>query len=115
VLTFGNTDEAVRFVNARPKPLALYVFSQDDTFQHDIVERTSSGGAVINHVWLHFGVPTLPFGGVGDSGMGAYHGRASFDTFTHRRSVLQKSLSMEPPLMYPPYDGLKSKIVKILV
>jgi aldehyde dehydrogenase (NAD+) len=115
VLTFGNTDEAVRFVNERPKPLALYVFSQDDTFQQDIVERTSSGGAVINHVWLHFGVPTLPFGGVGESGMGAYHGRASFDTFTHRRSVLQKSLSMEPPLLYPPYDGLKSKIVKILV
>lgn len=114
VLTFRNVDEAIRFVNGREKPLALYVFTANDAFAKAIVDRTSSGAAVINHVWLHFGVPGLPFGGVGESGTGAYHGRASFDTFTHRRAVLQKPFGMEPPIMYPPYDGLKAKLVKLL-
>ena len=87
------------------KPLALFLFTTDRSVQHDVLERTSSGGATINHAWLHITVPALPFGGVGESGMGAYHGRASFDTFTHRKSVLQKSTAIDLPPLYPPYTA----------
>jgi aldehyde dehydrogenase (NAD+) len=115
VLTFGgDANEAIRFVNERPKPLALYVFSEDESFQRRILDGTSSGGATVNHVWLHLGVPGLPFGGVGESGIGHYHGKYSFETFSHRRGVLVKPTSIDPSLMYPPYDGLKARILKFL-
>jgi aldehyde dehydrogenase (NAD+) len=115
VLTVKGTDEAIDFVNARPKPLALYVFSNVEEVQNRVIEGTSSGGASINHVWLHLAVPELPFGGIGASGMGAYHGRASFETFTHRKSVLKKPTRIDPPLMYPPYTATKAKWLKRLL
>jgi len=115
VLKISDVDEAVSFINARPKPLALYVFSNRGDVQEDILSRTSSGGATINHAWLHMAVPDLPFGGVGESGMGAYHGRGSFDTFTHHKSVLKKPTGMEPNLMYPPYTDRKRKWIKRLI
>ncbi len=114
VLSFRETEEVTHFVNARPKPLALYVFTDNDRFADEIVDHTSSGGVTINHVWLHLGVPGLPFGGVGESGLGAYHGQFSFDTFSHRRGILHKPLRIDPPIMYPPYDGLKSRLLKLL-
>jgi aldehyde dehydrogenase (NAD+) len=114
VMSFRESEEVIRFVNDRPKPLALYVFTHSDRFADKILGNTSSGGATINHVWMHLGVPGLPFGGVGDSGLGNYHGKFSFDTFTHRRGVLHKPLRIDPPIMYPPYDGLKSRILKLL-
>jgi aldehyde dehydrogenase (NAD+) len=115
VLRVRDLDAAVAFVNARPRPLALYVFSQNLAAARDVVARTSSGGATINHVWVHLGVPELPFGGVGPSGMGAYHGRASFETFSHRKSVLEKSTSLDPPLLYPPYTEAKRRWIKRLL
>jgi aldehyde dehydrogenase (NAD+) len=115
VLRVGSIDEAIRFVNARPKPLALYVFSSSDEVQRRVIERTSSGGATINHCWLHAGVPDLPFGGVGDSGMGAYHGKGSFDTFTHKKAVLKKPTALDPPIMYPPYTDSKAKWIRRLM
>jgi len=114
VLSYREPEEVLSFVNERPKPLALYLFSEDEAFQSKVLDNTSSGGATVNHVWLHFGVLDLPFGGVGESGMGAYHGSHSFDTFSHRKSVLMKPLKMDPPIMYPPYDGLKAKLLKLL-
>ncbi len=114
VLSYREREEAVRFVNDRPKPLALYVFTENESFADDILARTSSGGATVNHVWLHLGVPGLPFGGVGESGVGSYHGKHSFDTFSHRRGVLRKPLKLDPPIMYPPYDSIKSAILKLL-
>ncbi len=75
----------------------------------------TSGGATINHVWIHLGVPSLPFGGVGDSGMGAYHGRASFETFSHRRAVLNKPTWFDPPILYPPYSARKLSWIRRLV
>ena len=114
VLSYRDVDEVIHFVNDRPKPLALYVFTENDRFADNIVEHTSSGGVTINHVWLHLGVPGLPFGGVGESGVGAYHGKYSFDTFSHRRGVLHKPLRVDPPIMYPPYDGIKSRLLKLL-
>lgn len=115
VIKIKDIGEAISFVNARPKPLALYLFSHDEEVKARVLERTSSGGATINHVWMHLGVPGLPFGGVGPSGMGAYHGRATFETFTHRKSVLLKPTWMDLPIMYPPYTGTKQTWVRRLV
>ncbi|MGO8992219.1 MAG: aldehyde dehydrogenase family protein [Polyangiaceae bacterium] len=115
VLRVGGTEEAISFINARPKPLALYVFAADEDVQTRVIDRTSSGGATINHAWLHLAVPGLPFGGVGESGMGAYHGRTTYETFSHRKAVLHKPTAMDPPLMYPPYTAAKSKWVKRLL
>ncbi len=84
VLRVQDIEQAIAFVNERPKPLALYLFTSDPLVQESVLERTSSGGVTVNHALLHLTVPSLPFGGVGASGMGAYHGRASFETFSHR-------------------------------
>ena len=111
VLTVGDVDEAIRFVNDREKPLALYAFSQSDEVLDHIVANTSAGGVTLNHAVLHLAVPDLPFGGVGASGMGAYHGKAGFDTFTHHKPVLDKPTRPDPSLMYPPYTNTKQKIL----
>ncbi len=115
VLRIGSIEEAISFVNARPKPLALYVFAADRHVQAHVVDRTSSGGVTINHAWLHLVVPGLPFGGIGESGTGAYHGRATVETFCHRKSVLQKPAGMDAPLMYPPFTATKAKWIKRLL
>jgi aldehyde dehydrogenase (NAD+) len=100
--------EAIDFVNARPKPLALYVFSSDKGAQEQVLQETSSGGACVNDTIAHLSVPELPFGGVGDSGIGAYHGRSSFETFSHRKSVMAKATWVDVKLRYPPYgDNVK--------
>ena len=112
VLTVGDVDEAIRFVNDREKPLALYAFSQSDEVLDHVVANTSAGGVTLNHAVLHLAVPDLPFGGVGASGMGAYHGKAGFDTFTHYKPVLDKPTRPDPSLMYPPYTNIKQKILR---
>jgi aldehyde dehydrogenase (NAD+) len=112
VIEVDNVDAAIAFVNARPKPLALYVFSNDGAVQEQVISRTTSGGATVNHTWLHLAVPDLPFGGVGESGMGAYHGRATFETFSHRKAVLVKPTFVDPALVYPPYSEAKKKILR---
>ena len=112
VLTVGDIDEAIRFVNDREKPLALYAFSSDeDTLEH-VVANTSAGGVTLNHAVLHLAVPDLPFGGVGESGMGSYHGKSGFDTFSHAKAVLDKPTRPDPALMYPPYTSMKQKILR---
>jgi len=115
VLSVPSVDAAIEMVNRREKPLALYVFASDDDVQQRVIDRTSSGGATINHAWMHLAVAGLPFGGVGPSGMGAYHGRASFETFSHRKSVLKKSTAIDPSLVYPPYDLGKQRWIKRLM
>jgi aldehyde dehydrogenase (NAD+) len=112
VLPVDGVDEAVHFVNERPSPLALYVFSENAATAERVVERTTSGGVTINHTLLHCAVNGLPFGGVGDSGTGAYHGRAGFDTFSHRKSVLTKPIRPDPSIMYPPYKRWKDIIIR---
>lgn len=115
VIRVTGVDEAIEIVNAGEKPLALYVFSKDDKTQKMVIEQTSSGGASINHTWMHLAVPGLPFGGVGESGMGAYHGKASFETFSHHKSVLNKSTMLDAPLTYPPYTETKKKLIRHLL
>jgi aldehyde dehydrogenase (NAD+) len=108
LLTVRNVGEAIERVNAGPKPLALYVFSNDRGRQEQVLSETSSGGACVNDTIAHLTVPDLPFGGVGDSGMGAYHGRTSFETFSHRKGVMAKSNWPDVKLRYPPYaDRIK--------
>jgi aldehyde dehydrogenase (NAD+) len=111
VIAVGDVDEAIRFVNDREKPLALYAFSSDDDTLEHVVVNTSAGGVTLNHAVLHLAVPDLPFGGVGESGMGAYHGKAGFDTFSHLKAVLAKPTRPDPALMYPPYTNLKKRIL----
>ncbi|HCA05824.1 NAD(P)-dependent benzaldehyde dehydrogenase MdlD [Chryseobacterium sp.] len=89
ILTYNDIDEALEEINSRPKPLALYVFSENQEFADDVLNRTTSGDAEINGTIIHVGSHYLPFGGVGTSGMGKYHGKFSFENFSHSRSVLQ--------------------------
>ncbi len=112
VIAVDDVEEAIRFVNDRDKPLALYVFSSNAGSIERILSSTSAGGVCINHTVLHVGVGELPFGGVGASGMGAYHGKAGFDAFTHRKSILNKPVRPDPPIMYPPYKGWKYKLLR---
>ena len=112
MLTVGSIDEAINFVNARPHPLALYVFAEDQKVNDKVVASTTSGGVTVNGTIFHMTGPFLPFGGVGESGMGAYHGRAGVDTFQHLKPVLRRSTRVDAPLAYPPYTKRKFAILK---
>jgi aldehyde dehydrogenase (NAD+) len=107
VLAYGELDEAIELVNSRPKPLALYFFSSDREKQHQVLRQASAGGVCINTTMLQESTQTLPFGGVGNSGMGAYHGKAGFDTFTHYKGVLDQRLPLDMVLR-PPYPDSKT-------
>eukprot|EP00771_Trimastix_marina_P002196 gnl/Trimastix_PCT/3318.p1 GENE.gnl/Trimastix_PCT/3318~~gnl/Trimastix_PCT/3318.p1 ORF type:complete len:443 (+),score=165.72 gnl/Trimastix_PCT/3318:184-1329(+) len=104
--------QAIRFINSRPKPLALYIFSESNENQQRILSDTSSGGACINDTILQLTVPDLPFGGVGESGMGMYHGKWSFDEFSHHRGTLFKTKLFDSATRYPPFDEKKFKTLK---
>jgi aldehyde dehydrogenase (NAD+) len=112
VLPVPDVERAIAFVNRREKPLALYVFTRDPAHEERVVRETSSGGVCVNATIWHLASAELPFGGVGPSGMGDYHGRASFETFSHRKSVLTKGWRPDLKLMYPPYGALKTRLVK---
>ena len=103
VLTVDSLDQAIAFVRARPRPLALYLFTSDRTAERRVFRELSFGGGCVNDTILHLASSRLPFGGVGASGMGAYHGRYSFDTFSHLKGVLHASTAVDLPLRYPPY------------
>ena len=102
ILPFDRISEAVEFINRRPKPLALYVFSRSKAVCHQVAAETSSGGVCINDTIVHLTPPTLPFGGVGASGFGRYHGRAGFDTFSNQKSILRQTLRFDLPGRFPP-------------
>ena len=112
VLPVRDVDEAIAFVNRGEKPLALYVFTKRPEIERAVLERTSSGGACVNAMLWHIGNANLPFGGVGESGMGAYHGRHGFEALSHRRSVLRKSTRVDPSIIYPPFTKLKKALFK---
>lgn len=114
ILAVENTDAAVSFINSRPKPLALYVFTESRQLGQKIIDAAPSGGAVINHVAMHCLVPQLPFGGVGASGIGQYHGRWGFEALSHRRAVLAKPAKPDIKLIYPPYTDGAIKIIRKL-
>ncbi len=115
VLTFDRVEEALDFVNTRPHPLALYLFSQDKQVQELFLRRASFGGGCINDTIIHLATSHMGFGGVGNSGMGSYHGRQSFDTFSHRKSIVQKSTLVDLPVRYVPYTPSKSKLLRLFL
>ena len=112
MLCWQEREEAVRFVQSRPKPLALYLFTRDKEMERAVFDRCSFGGGCVNDTIVHLACSGLPFGGVGNSGMGSYHGKQSFDTFTHYRSVLKKANWLDLPMRYHPYNGEKLRWIK---
>jgi aldehyde dehydrogenase (NAD+) len=112
IIPVSDIDEAIERVNRGDKPLALYAFTRSTATAARVIERTSSGGVCLNGTMLQFVIPDLPFGGVGQSGSGTYHGRDSFETFSHRKSVLAKGLRPDLPLAYPPFTPLKERLLR---
>jgi len=112
VLPVDGLDEAVAFVTARPKPLALYVFTESRAAANRVISETSAGGMAVNETVLHLAVPSLPFGGVGESGTGAYHGEFSFRAFSHEKAVLSRWSRPDLKFRYPPVTKRKFKLLK---
>jgi len=114
LLTYSDIEDIVQRINSRPKPLAGYLFTSDKKIERYFLRNLSFGGGCINETVTHLSVSGLPFGGVGESGMGSYHGKAGFDAFTHYKSVLHKSKQIDIPLRYPPYTDFALKAIKKL-
>jgi aldehyde dehydrogenase (NAD+) len=114
VQTVTDLGEACREIRSRAKPLALYLFTRDRQAQQQVLQETSSGGVCFNDVVMQAGSSELPFGGVGESGMGSYHGEAGFLTFSHMRSVLRRPFWLDVPLRYPPYAGKLALVNRLL-
>jgi aldehyde dehydrogenase (NAD+) len=116
IVTVQSLDEAISFVNSRPKPLAAYLFSKSKSVRERVVKDVSAGGMVVNHLLFHFASNKLPFGGVGPSGTGAYHGKFGFEEFSHRKSVLTKPTRPDVmSFMYPPYTEKAWKLARKLI
>lgn len=115
ILTYKNLDEAIQKVIEGEKPLSAYIFSNNAKEQTKILEKLSFGGGCINDTLMHISNHHLPFGGVGNSGLGNYHGKFGFDSFSHQKAILDKSIYLEPELKYPPYTDGKLKILKKLL
>ena len=114
VISYSDLGECISIVNRAPKPLSLYFFSGNRANRERVLSETSSGGGTINDTVLHLSTQTLPFGGVGQSGYGKYHGKASFDTFSNKRSILHRAFAFDLPLRYPPYGNKLSLVKKLL-
>ena len=115
VIEFDDLDEVISKIKSRPKPLALYLFTKDKSVENKVSTSVSFGGGCVNDTIMHIATNNMPFGGVGDSGMGGYHGKFGFDTFSHKKSVVKKSLAIDIKLRYPPYKdnlGLVKKVQK---
>ncbi len=112
VLSYGTLDEAIALVRSRAKPLACYLFTTSIGTERRCLSEISFGGGCINDTVIHLATSRMPFGGVGESGMGAYHGKASFDTFTHFKSIVKKSNLIDLPFRYHPYGKRKERLVK---
>ncbi|MBQ1280505.1 MAG: aldehyde dehydrogenase [Bacteroidales bacterium] len=115
VVTYSDEEQLVGELKSKEKPLAFYAFSRDRRFIKRLLREVSFGGGAVNDTLMHIVDPNLPFGGVGYSGMGAYHGKSSFDTFTHYKSVLCSPSGWVAPLRYPPYKGLKERLIKLFL
>ncbi len=115
VITYEKLDDAIKLVNSRNKPLALYIFSEDKMYQERILNEVSSGNASINECLMHVAQFELPFGGVGESGIGAYHGKLSFETFSHMKGVLKKSTITDLKQRFPPYTEGGTNLIKKMI
>lgn len=114
IIVYDQMSDVIAKIKSRSKPLAFYLFSNDEGLQKRVLSEISFGGGCINDTIMHLANPKLPFGGVGESGMGAYHGDLSFYTFSHRKSVFKQTTLIDVPVRYPPYKG-KEGLIKFLV
>ncbi|MDX1350092.1 MAG: aldehyde dehydrogenase family protein, partial [Putridiphycobacter sp.] len=112
VIAFEDLDATIKIIKERPKPLSCYVYSKNNAIVNKIIQSISFGGGAINDSVMHISNSKLPFGGVGASGIGSYHGKAGFDTFTHYKSILHKKFWFEPSIKYAPYSNFKLKLIK---
>ena len=115
VIAYDSLDEAVDFIRSREHPLALYLFSEDKRTQERFLKSVAFGGGCINDTIIHLATSRMGFGGVGNSGMGSYHGRKSFDTFSHEKSIVSKSTWMDLPVRYMPYSPIKDKLLRMFL
>ena len=115
VLTYSSLDEAIRTVESHPHPLALYFFSEDKKAQKKVLDLCHFGGGCINDTIIHLATSAMPFGGVGESGMGGYHGMEGFKTFSHTRSIVDKKTWMDLPIRYQEYVGWKEKLLRMFL
>lgn len=114
ILSWETEDDLTSIISHYEKPLSLYVFTTDDSFAEKMIETFSFGGGCVNDTVVHFGNGNLPFGGVGNSGMGAYHGKYSFDTFSHKKAILKKGNWFDNPIRYAPYGEKLNRIKNLL-
>ena len=112
IIGVSSTEESIAYINAHPHPLALYVFSEDKRVVADVLARTTAGGVTVNGTIMHLTNPNLPFGGIGESGMGGYHGKSGVRLFQHMKPVLTRGTKLDPSLAYPPYTERKAKIFR---
>jgi acyl-CoA reductase-like NAD-dependent aldehyde dehydrogenase len=115
VITYSTIDEAINYVNAREKPLVLYIFSNDKKVQERVLNETSSGVACVNDVVVQLSAPGLPFGGVGSSGFGRYRGKFGFDTFSNLKGVMKQTNAIDIPLRYAPLSKFALKVFKFFL
>ena len=115
ILTYENTEEVIRTVNSHDKPLALYIYAEDKQVTKTITTRCSFGGGCVNDCIIHLATSNMGFGGVGESGMGAYHGKIGFDTFSHYKSIVDKKTWMDLPMRYQPYNKLGDWLIHMFI
>lgn len=115
IKSYESIVDVVHTLQDKPKPLALYLFTESEVYKEFVMESLSFGGGCINDTIIHFANANLPFGGVGESGTGSYHGKYSFDTFTHKKGIIEKTTLFDLPLRYPPYDNNTLKWLKKMV
>lgn len=115
ILTFDSLDEAIRNINSMPHPLALYIFTGDRPAAGKVMSRCGFGGGCINDTIIHLATSEMGFGGFGQSGMGSYHGKDGFDTFTHHKSIVDKKTWLDLPMRYQPYKKLNEKLIRMFL
>ena len=115
ILTYDDFGDVISILSEREKPLALYIFSENSAHINEVTERLSFGGGCVNDVVIHLATSEMGFGGVGESGMGCYHGQAGFDAFSHTKSIVDKKTWMDLPMRYQPYRGFYGKLLKIFL
>ena len=115
VLTYETLGEVIKTVNAHDKPLALYVFAEDQAVVRRVTAECSFGGGCVNDTIIHLATSNMGFGGVGESGMGAYHGKTGFDTFSHTKSIVDKKTWLDLPMRYQPYKSLNEKLIRMFL
>ena len=115
VISYSDLYDVVQYVNSRPRPLACYIFTNDSTVRDNLLEALHFGGGCVNDTVIHLATDYMPFGGVGESGMGNYHGKYGFDTFSHLKSITDKKRWIDLPLRYQPYTKSKLKMIRMFL